>query len=286
MNVRIKEFQDSKIQPIVIIGMHRSGTSLLAELLERCGLFIGKDIAGNYESGLFMLINDTIFSNCYSVWSKPFGVHHALRDETLTRSLAMFAVKNLVANGARYFGVGTSEPGQFPNTNHVWGWKDPRSTFTLPVWKYIFPRLKIIHIMRHGVDAAYSLYQRDWVHQEIKKGARSSLSIVRDQFGLHHARPCCSLEESFLLWEEYVEEAMRQVQTYNNDSMQIKYEEFLQEPESILRNILSFCGIDIGTLPPRVLENIDESKAYSYKRFPELLKFADEWSETLSRFGY
>ena len=43
MNVRIKEFQDSKIQPIVIIGMHRSGTSLLAELLERCGLFIGKD---------------------------------------------------------------------------------------------------------------------------------------------------------------------------------------------------------------------------------------------------
>src|SRR5213078_1316124 len=42
-----------------------------------------------------------------------------------------------------------------------WGWKDPRTVFTLPLWLQLFPKAKIINIVRNGVDVASSLSVRE-----------------------------------------------------------------------------------------------------------------------------
>lgn len=44
------------IQPIVILGMHRSGTTMITEILEQLGLFVGDQKDDNCES-LFFLQN-------------------------------------------------------------------------------------------------------------------------------------------------------------------------------------------------------------------------------------
>lgn len=44
--------------PVIIIGMHRSGTSLVARLLDVLGLFLGKYKDENHEARLFISIND------------------------------------------------------------------------------------------------------------------------------------------------------------------------------------------------------------------------------------
>ena len=44
-------------EPIIITGMHRSGTSLLTNFLSDCGVFMGKSLDGNYESVFFQRIN-------------------------------------------------------------------------------------------------------------------------------------------------------------------------------------------------------------------------------------
>ncbi|MFB6261703.1 MAG: sulfotransferase, partial [Thiohalorhabdaceae bacterium] len=41
-----------------------------------------------------------------------------------------------------------------------WGWKDPRNTFTLPLWLELFPEARVINVERHGVDVAESLVVR------------------------------------------------------------------------------------------------------------------------------
>ena len=46
--------------PIVVIGMHRSGTRLVVELLAKLGVFMGADTQGDSESVAFMLINEGI----------------------------------------------------------------------------------------------------------------------------------------------------------------------------------------------------------------------------------
>ena len=155
----------------------------------------------------------------------------------------------------------------------------------MPVWKHIFPDSKIIHILRHGVDAAYSLYQRDWVKQDIKSYI-SSLATVRDEMGLIHARPSSSLEQAFLLWEDYVEKATQYLDADSINTLQIRYEDFLEEPESILQEILTFCGIKTDSHTLETLETFDSSRAFSYKNSPELLEFANRWSDTLARYGY
>src|SRR5690606_33596327 len=33
----------------------------------------------------------------------------------------------------------------------VWAWKDPRTSLTLPIWREVFPRAQVVHIIRNGI---------------------------------------------------------------------------------------------------------------------------------------
>ena len=43
----------------------------------------------------------------------------------------------------------------------AWGWKDPQTIFTLPLWLKLFPDAKLIYLTRNGVDVAASLLTRE-----------------------------------------------------------------------------------------------------------------------------
>lgn len=268
--------------------MHRSGTSLLAKTLSQCGLFLGDDMQGNNESVLFMLANNNIFTHCYATWNRPFSIHLALQNEQITNSLAHSAVEFLSSYSTKYIGSGvTSSIREFADINFPWGWKDPRNTFTLPVWNRIFPGMKIIHIIRHGVDVANSLYQRDTIsHHKMAQEYWPALDTKKDRQGLYHARSSRSLEQALMLWEEYVEKATQQVAVYGRNAMQLKYEDLLHEPELYMEKILGFCGLTGNSAPRDILNTFNSSRVYSYKQHPELVEFTGRWRDTLARFGY
>ena len=54
-------FKKSKIEPIIIIGMHRSGTTMITEFLDQLGLFVGAKLDPNHESLFFFDLNKWIF---------------------------------------------------------------------------------------------------------------------------------------------------------------------------------------------------------------------------------
>ncbi len=43
-----------------LMGMHRSGTTFLARLLDRCGLFLGQRLESHHESVFFLHLNECI----------------------------------------------------------------------------------------------------------------------------------------------------------------------------------------------------------------------------------
>ncbi len=43
--------------PLIVVGMHRSGTTLLVRLLEHCGVFMGINQSGNGEARFFQNLN-------------------------------------------------------------------------------------------------------------------------------------------------------------------------------------------------------------------------------------
>lgn len=54
--------------PIIIVGMHRSGTGLLVRLLERCGVFMGDKQTRNGESKFFQTLNRQMLDSFGCSW--------------------------------------------------------------------------------------------------------------------------------------------------------------------------------------------------------------------------
>jgi LPS sulfotransferase NodH len=58
-----------KNDPVIVIGMHRSGTTMLAKVLNKLGIFMGENIEHNSESIPFLKLNEQIFTKYKIKWS-------------------------------------------------------------------------------------------------------------------------------------------------------------------------------------------------------------------------
>jgi len=137
---------------ICITGMHRSGTSLSASWLERCGLPIhaGRLItpAEGNPKGHFEDL-DMARLQAQSLQRRGLGsVGWGLRgDRFLDFDPGERArAADLVAERDRVF--------------PAWGWKDPRSVLFLEQWKALVPHLKVLAIWRPAADVVDSLLRR------------------------------------------------------------------------------------------------------------------------------
>ena len=61
----------NKNSPIIIAGMHRSGTSMVTNILKKLGLTIGSKLDSNHESIFFQRINIWMMSLLGSSWDSP-----------------------------------------------------------------------------------------------------------------------------------------------------------------------------------------------------------------------
>lgn len=131
---------------VAILGMHRSGTSLLAGTLEECGLDLGNvttwapaNEKGNRESWALMALHEDLLRKAGGGWDRQLQrpvawgpLHRGVRDAYI----ASFAGKPL------------------------WGFKDPRLLFVLDGWLEALPALETVAIFRHPLEVAKSLRQR------------------------------------------------------------------------------------------------------------------------------
>ena len=57
--------------PVVVVGMHRSGTSLVSRILDDCGVMMGKDLQEDHESLFFIGLNEWIYENAGAAGRGP-----------------------------------------------------------------------------------------------------------------------------------------------------------------------------------------------------------------------
>jgi len=131
---------------IFILGMHRSGTSMLAGTLQEAGLFLGKVInkspfnkKGNKESKDLWFINNHVLEINQGAWDNPpklpiwDGTSRLARDHYLRQFIG----------------------------SEVWGFKDPRCVLTLDGWIEVIPNFQFAGIFRHPFLVAESLMKRN-----------------------------------------------------------------------------------------------------------------------------
>lgn len=260
--------------PIIVAGMHRSGTTLLVRLLERCGVFMGIHQTRNAESEFFQNINRDILDRMGCSWrccgclpETDILRHHY-------RWLHQMMAKKVRSGfiGA-YWGRGPKALLRLISPPVVWGWKDPRNSLLLPLWQKVFPNSKVIHIFRDGRDVALSLLNRAINREEIKE--HTSLAKMKKIY-----------VANIRLWEIYIKRIQEALPLFESHYT-IRYEQLLASPEHELEQLLNYLEIPIrGSLDAAVV-GVDPGrvKRYTESDFTWTHGLADD-SAYLKALGY
>jgi hypothetical protein len=282
-----------RIAPIIIIGSPRSGTTLLTSILKQLGLFIGHKLEDNSEAIFFQSINNWLLVQSGGSWDNPDSIKylHANTDQKkYIKKHIEFLMKSPRAsqflgfkNYIRYRDI--------QKLNFCWGWKDPRNTYTLPLWLDLFPNAKVVHICRHGVDVANSLHtrcQKIFHHSLEKYESRKWIyPVISKRGGFVDSYRSLSIEGSFQIWEEYVQTARKHVQSLDNKAIEIQYENLLLEPTEVLKTLVQFVGLSVAHADlQKISEQFQEGRAYAFRHDERLQIFSNQMSNRLGIYGH
>ena len=282
--------------PTIIAGMHRSGTSILSRLLSQSGVWLGYDREPRYRESLFFLeTNESLLSMAGSSWCQPRDFLLSLgspEKRLLYRNTAIQACRSTLA--VRYLGVGRWKDGDIFHQAGPWGWKDPRSCLTLPVWLDVFPQARVLHIVRNGIDVARSLLAR-----ELNSGRRSEslwLRAARTLDRLVHpenprtSQPAGGLEEAFDLWSTYLEATLAATRKLpENRRLTIHFEHLLENPQDELLRILRFLDLPVAAGELDTLSRqLRKDRSRAFLRDEGLVSFFERHKthSMMRRFGY
>jgi hypothetical protein len=242
---------EAAVQPVILLGMHRSGTAMIARLLDELGLFQGAQIQGDHEALWFLDINEAILRRANASWDWPAHFDELLANPAAFDLTSRCLHEDVSSRGARKF-MGRYRAmryGSLLKYNRPWGWKDPRTVLTLPLWLDVFPDAKLVYIVRNGVDVASSLMVREQrgLERRIKnfpssEGAADALKI--HGCGFRGSSRCLTLGGAFSLWEEYVERAEAALERFKNPRTFLRFESFVDNTTAELTKLATFCGLD------------------------------------------
>ncbi len=269
--------------PIVVLGAHRSGTSAVARVLEQLGVFVGVRLDPNHEARFFLELDEWLLAQSGARWDQPAGIKALIADERQSALAAEYLALCLrTPRAIGYLGLRRwlSTP-RIDRLATPWGFKDPRATFTLPIWLRLFPETRVVHVHRHGVDVAQSLCKRhrDHLARSADTFARNRglLGLLRKRAGFGDSPRLSTLLGGFTLWEEYVREARRHVAAAGTRAVEVRYEELAAQPNLVVRDLARACGLtpDDAAIA-RAAASIAPDRAGAHRNDPELRAFAAE----------
>lgn len=203
--------------PFILIGMHRSGTSILTKVLEKSGIFMGVIKDPNYEAMHFLSINQQVLWKGGFDWHKP-GVPnkehwHPIPAHELYRE--HFRLNGRFAQWKQAL------------RNEDWGWKDPRNTFTLEMWLAKFPGAKVIHLRRAEAAVVASLQKRNLVEGEVYAPELADPVYCQN------------------LYQQYLAQAHSYAASLGNRFLELNYEDLQNGEADSIRKLERFTGKSI-----------------------------------------
>lgn len=150
---------------IVVIGMHRSGTSFTTRAINLLGANVGGNLvgsdssntAGHWEHKYSLDINKSILNISGGRWDKP---PEKVESELFLRLRMKFFLSKI-----------------YDEDGKAVVWKDPRTALTFPVWKREMVNYVPVFVFRNPLSVASSLQKRNGFTKE--KGLKLWLEYNR-----------------------------------------------------------------------------------------------------------
>jgi tetratricopeptide (TPR) repeat protein len=224
---------------IILLGMHRSGTSALAGMLHSGGVHLGEAFMsplpenpkGFFEDSRLQSVNKQILASIEKDW---YDVPTLQDLERVPES-----VLQLMPQVYAYF----------RSRFKFWAWKDPRLCMTFPLWANILPlkEVQVLFVVRHPMSVARSLHTRNQmpIEQGLELWRVYNLRITEL---LEHYR----LPYTFVRYESLVENP-RVIQSILEDRLGIA----LKDAWRFIDVKLNRSEIKNSTLPKNIQETYD-----------------------------
>jgi hypothetical protein len=192
---------------VCVLGMHRSGTSLISRILNLLGVDLGPEERllqprpdnplGFWEHEGFVQVDEELLGMLGGTWHEP-----PVFEPGWERSPGLAGLRGAAVEMIRQ-DFGRSE---------LWGWKDPRACLTLPFWQFLIPGMRYVICLRSPVDVARSLARRDGF----------------------------PAEKSGRLWVDHVDASLRH--TAGEDRLILFYEDVMTDWPGTLAQLSAFIG--------------------------------------------
>lgn len=198
---------------IIILGMHRSGTSVLARLLNMAGIYFGpegistganiQNPKGFWERRDIRNFNDTLlFANQFD-WYK----------------ISQFDISNLEEDSVKQYQKSLSQVLLSMDAYRPWFVKEPRLCLLFPLWQELLEMPICLHIYRNPLEVAFSLKTRNAI----------------------------PLLTGIALWEKYTVTAFNASRGFNR--ILVSYNDILSDPDQALdRLIADLSAFDVKGL--------------------------------------
>lgn len=189
----------------LILGMHKSGTTLVAEILHESGINMVDDMQSNlsYEKG------DKFERKTTNEINKALlDSHHSLEKAPTDISLTEKQEQNIKQVIFSY-----------EQRNEDWGFKDPRTCLTYEVWKRFLPDHKILIVYRNPYQV---------VSHYFNSTRRPDKRIIRSYKALKN-------------WKKYNELLIKIIERNAVPIFVINYQDLMSR-EEILQEISEFAG--------------------------------------------
>lgn len=204
---------------VIILGMHRSGTSALGGLINKMGLKTGGPLiqaAEDNEKGFFERI-DVVLQDDYLMQKQ--GVHYS---HNTYKYDPLVGVKHVLNDDGKFFKEGHRGLAFLNNQeNYPWMLKDPRLCITLRTWLPLLNFIPaVLFTYRHPMDVALSMNKREFERFAVNKGLR--------------------------LWYVYNKRAI--LQSHDLCRVVTSHRKVMQQPHQELARIfdeLHGCGVDV-----------------------------------------
>lgn len=232
---------------VCVLGMHRSGSSLLMRTLHNLGIDLGEEEKytsygednpeGYWEHKGIVEIHEKILAILNRGWDSLLP----LPENWLLDPRIVEYKKELINLVKQEFGTST-----------CWGWKDPRTCLLLPLWKDIFYILdinvKYVISSRNPLDIAVSLNKRNDISKE---------------YGV-------------ALWYHYMINLLQH--TRGSKRLLVNCDALIENPYVQIQQIVEFCDFELSDVAmEQVANSIKSELRHSLSSYKEMSLYAPKF---------
>jgi hypothetical protein len=220
-------------QALVVAGMHRSGTSMLAAFLERAGLFVGSELLSADTYNKKGYYENVQFKNLHMKALKEL----AQNEDGWTLSSFARLPEPLEAEADRVIEQNSRA------AQATWGWKDPRTCLFLKYWAQKLPQSNYVFIFRPPWEVADSLYRRG------------------DSTFANYP------ELAFQIWHKYNTEIVEFARLFPQRTLIVSIDEVVTSPQELIAEINHRFHSSLQAVSPDFDDSMLVKGSQHYQRF-------------------